>query len=294
MPRTPAAAMSVERRSRWRRLLTFDGILLALAALSIVVGWIVPTERFIGPTSGAGYALGIVGGSLMLVLLLYPPRKRVAWLAKTGSVRAWFQVHILFGVVGPVCILYHSNFSFGAANSNVALWLMLLILGSGLLGRYFYSKIHDGLSGHETNYAELKANAERLKTVTPSVKFMPELLTRLATEERQLLEDSIRCPVIVRPLYIAWRSLRARLRLNRHVKLAMAAAATQSSLIEAHRARLQETAFAYIDRRMSATQSVAEYQSYANLFSWWHLLHLPLYLMMLVAGIVHVIAVHAY
>ena len=119
----------------------------------------------------------------------------------------------------------------------------LLILGSGLLGRYFYSKIHDGLSGHETNYAELKANAERLKTVTPSVKFMPELLTPLATEERQLLEDSIRCPVIVRPLYIAWRSLRARLRLNRHVKLAMAAAATQSSLIEAHRARLQETAF---------------------------------------------------
>lgn len=260
----------------------------------IVIGWLVPTERFIGPTSGTGYALGIVGGSLMLVLLLYPLRKRVSWLAKTGSVRAWFQVHILFGVVGPICVLYHSNFSFGAANSNVALWLMLAILGSGLLGRYFYSKIHDGLSGHETNYAELKANAERLRTVTPSVTFMPELLTRLAAEEQRLQQDSIRCPVLVRPLFIAWRSLLARLRLNRHVKLAMAAASTQSALIEAHRARLQQTAFAYIDRRMSATQSVAEYQSYANLFSWWHLLHLPLYLMMLVAGIVHVIAVHAY
>jgi len=290
----PAGARLAEPPSRWKRWVTFDSVLLTWAAVMIVIGWLVPTERFIGPTSGTGYALGIVGGSLMLVLLLYPLRKKARWLAKAGSVQSWFQVHILFGVVGPICVLYHANFSFGAANSNVALWLMLAILGSGLLGRYFYSKIHDGLSGHETDYAELKANAERLRTVTPSVTFMPELLTRLAAEEQRLLQDSVRCPVLVRPFYIAWRSLLARLRLNRHVKRAMAAASTQSALIDAHRARLQQTAFAYIDRRMSATQSVAEYQSYANLFSWWHLLHLPLYLMMLVAGIVHVIAVHAY
>jgi hypothetical protein len=246
------------------------------------------------PASGLGYALGITGGSLMLVLLLYPLRKRVAWFAKLGSVKAWFQVHIVFGVVGPICVLYHSNFSLGASNSNVALMLMLVILGSGLLGRYFYAKIHDGLTGHETNYADLKENAERLRTVTMSVKFMPELLTRLATEEERIMEHTQRCPALLRPLYVAWCSLRGRLRLNRHVRLALAAASTQSQLIDAHRHRLQETAYAYIDRRMSATQSVAEYQTYANLFSWWHLLHLPLFFMMLVAGIVHVVAVHAY
>ncbi len=279
---------------RWRRWITFDSVFLTLAALVVLAGWRFPTERFISPASGLGYALGITGGSLMLVLLLYPLRKRVAWFSKLGSVRAWFQVHIVFGVVGPVCVLFHSNFSLGAANSNVALTLMLVILGSGMLGRYFYAKIHDGLTGHETNYTELKANAERLRTVSLSVKFMPELLTRLAIEEKLLIEDTQRCPALVRPFYVAWCSLRGRLRLNRHVRLALAAAATQSQLIDTHRHRLQETAYAYIDRRMSATQSVAEYQTYANLFSWWHLLHLPLFFMMLLAGIVHVIAVHAY
>lgn len=301
---TPAAASPARVRdrslqgeapiSRWRRWITFDRVFLTLAALVALAGWRFPTERFISPASGLGYALGVTGGSLMLVLLLYPLRKRVAWFARLGSVRAWFQVHIVFGVVGPVCVLFHSNFSLGAANSNVALTLMLVILGSGLLGRYFYAKIHDGLTGHETNHAELKANAERLRTVSLSVKFMPELLTRLAMEEKHLMEDTQRCPALFRPFYVAWCSLRGRLRLNRHVRLALAAAATQSELIEVHRHRLQETAYAYIDRRMSATQSVAEYQTYANLFSWWHLLHLPLFFMMLVAGIVHVVAVHAY
>jgi len=292
--RVVANRRGVHVRSRWQRWITFDSVFLTIAALVVLVGWRFPTERFISPAAGLGYALGITGGSLMLILLLYPLRKRIAWFSKLGSVKAWFQVHIVFGVVGPICVLYHSNFSLGATNSNVALALMLVILGSGLLGRYFYAKIHDGLTGHETNYADLKANTERLRTVTLSVKFMPELLTRLANEEKHLVEDAQRCPALLRPLYLAWCSLRGRLRLNRHVRLALTAAASQSQLIDAHRDRLQETAYAYIDRRMSATQSVAEYQTYANLFSWWHLLHLPLFFLMLVAGIVHVVAVHAY
>ena len=278
----------------WRRWVSFDSVFLSMAAIIASIGLLLPTHRILSPASGIGYALGITGGSLMLVLLLYPLRKRVSWFARLGSVKAWFQVHIVFGVVGPLCVLYHSNFSLGATNSNVALWLMLVILGSGLLGRYFYAKIHDGLTGHEKNYAELKENAERLRTVTPTVKFMPELLTRLSVEEARLMEQTLHCPALLRPLYLAWCSYRGRRRLNRHARLALAAASSQSQLIEVHRNRLQGTAYAYIDRRMSATQSVAEYQTYANLFSWWHLLHLPLFFMMLFDGIVHVIAVHAY
>jgi hypothetical protein len=39
---------------------------------------------------------------------------------------------------------------------------------------------------------------------------------------------------------------------------------------------------------------VAEYRVYERLFSLWHVLHLPLFFMLLAAGIVHVIAVHVY
>jgi hypothetical protein len=52
----------------------------------------------------------------------------------------------------------------------------------------------------------------------------------------------------------------------------------------------REMAFRHID----AVRRVAELSTYERLFSLWHVLHLPLFFMLLVAGIVHVIAVHVY
>ena len=37
-------------------------------------------ERYITPQRGFGYALGIMGGSMMILLLLYSARKRLLWL----------------------------------------------------------------------------------------------------------------------------------------------------------------------------------------------------------------------
>ena len=40
-------------------------------------GWSIRDEGYLTAESGLGYALGIIGGTLMLLLLLYPVRKRV-------------------------------------------------------------------------------------------------------------------------------------------------------------------------------------------------------------------------
>ena len=53
-------------------------------------------------------------------------------------------------------------------------------------------------------------------------------------------------------------------------------------------------AFAYVDRRIAATRRVAGFEAYERLFSLWHALHLPLIFILLVAGVVHVIAVNVY
>ena len=110
-------------------------------------GMYFPTARYISPQHGLGYALGITGGSMMLLLLLYPLRKRVRWLNFMGKMTLWFRAHMVMGVLGPVLVLFHANFRSGATNSNVALACMLVVSGSGLFGRYFYTKIHHGLYG---------------------------------------------------------------------------------------------------------------------------------------------------
>ncbi len=106
-------------------------------------------ERYITPHRGFGYSLGIVGGSMMALLLIYSARKRAAWLSWIGTIPAWFQIHMVLGVVGPILILFHCNFHLGASNSNVALICMLLVAGSGVVGRYIYTRLHARMDGHQ-------------------------------------------------------------------------------------------------------------------------------------------------
>jgi hypothetical protein len=92
-----------------------------------------------------------------------------------------------------------------------------------------------------------------------------------------------------------FRSTVARWLVRREIKRAVAAALTnESALIASHAKRLAEVARNYADRRMEAGRRMREYQAYARMFSYWHVLHLPLFFMLLIAGIVHVIAVNVY
>ncbi len=65
-------------------------------------------------------------------------------------------------------------------------------------------------------------------------------------------------------------------------------------MIAAERTRLRATARAYVDRRIAATRRVAAFEGYERLFSLWHALHIPLIFMMIIAAVIHVIAVHVY
>jgi hypothetical protein len=262
----------------------------------LYVGWHVPTERYITPKRGVGYALGIIGGSLMLLLFLYSARKRIPWLKFMGPAAGWFRYHMVLGVLGPLCILYHANFGLGATNSNIALFSMLTVAGSGLIGRYIYARIHHGLYGSKLSLGELRKGAESLRNASGTFGFLPELVDRLERVERQLLSSAAHVPVLgIARLVSAYAiSAHARWQLRAYVRQSLRAAAARSATIAAERKRLRRAAFGYIDKRLATTRRVAGFEAYERLFSLWHALHIPLIFMMLIAGIVHVIAVHVY
>lgn len=292
-PATQPTTQAAPARRSW---LNKESIFFLIAFGVIYLGARLPTERYLTPKSGFGYALGIIGGSLVLALLLYSIRKRVSWLGFLGSVNKWFEVHMVLGVLAPICILYHANFSLGATNSNVAFWSMMIVAASGLVGRYIYSHIHFGLYGRKMSLGELRESSERLRKLESTVAFLPELVGRLEREERRMLASGPRVPVVglFRPAGVALNSLRARWHLRGYVRRALKAAAKRSPTIAAQRPRLRRAAAAYIDRRLVATRKVAEFEAYERLFSVWHLLHVPLLFILVTAAIVHVIAVHIY
>jgi len=266
--------------------------LLATAAL-LYFGYHFPTGQYITPQTGVGYALGILGASAMLLLLLYPARKRVRALSFIGTTKRWFQAHMVLGIVGPVLVLFHANFGLGAANSNVALACMLIVSGSGLFGRYFYTRIHHGLHGRKANLAELKDYSDKLRWVTTSVEFLPDLVARIESEERKVVDRCARLPLLARPPVCMVSVSLARRRLRRHVRRSLRSSPSDGRHT-ARRPGLLQTASGYIDDRLAATRRVVEFAAFERLFSLWHALHLPLFLMLLVAGVVHVVAVHVY
>ena len=296
--RAQAAASAAHRpQVAPRRWLPHLGVLAFLAAGALLVfGVTFPVSRYITPTRGLGYVLGIAGGSMMLLLFLYSARKRLRWLAFLGPTARWFRFHMLLGVLGPLCILYHADFSLGATNSNVALFSMLTVAGSGLIGRYIYSHIHRGLYGQRLTVTELRERAEGLRALSGTVGFLPELVGRLEAVERRLLAAGPRLPLLaaLKPPLVAALAMAARWRVHRYIRRQLRVAARSSPVIATERRRLARSACAYADKRIGATGRLAGFQAYERLFSLWHALHLPLIFVLIAAGIVHVIAVTLY
>ncbi len=271
--------------------------LFSLAVIGLLyVGLTIPTEKYITPKRGIGYALGIVGGSLMLLLFLYSARKRITWLKFLGPAARWFRYHMLLGVLGPLCILYHSNFGLGATNSNVALFSMLTVAASGLVGRYIYARIHHGLYGSKLTLTQLQKSSDWARDGSAAFTFAPDLPARLQTGETRILSAGPRLPMlaVAKLINVGLKTLRLRIELHAYIRTALRAPAACESIAAAERKRLKRTAYAHADARLAATRRVAGFQAYERLFSLWHALHLPLIFILIVAGIVHVVAVNIY
>ena len=159
---------------------------LLLVCLAIILGWLNRHQGWIDPEQGFGYALGVIGASMMLLLLGYPLRKRRGPSSRVaGTVGFWFRFHMLLGLLGPLAILFHSRFTFGAVNSAVALGAMIVVASSGLIGRFLYSRVHRGYSDRKL---EVRALKQEMDTSLAQLKFRgmsrEDVLARL-----QVFED---------------------------------------------------------------------------------------------------------
>ena len=114
----------------------------------------------------------------MALLLLYPAGKRSQLLRRLGMVKHWFRIHMIIGLVGPSLILFHSNFSVDAMNSKVALYSMLLVALSGMIGKHFYARIHRGLYGKRASIEELTGELkESLETSRGLAAILPGFMS---------------------------------------------------------------------------------------------------------------------
>lgn len=265
------------------------GVLLTLA-------WWVSRQGWFESGDDVGYWLGVAGGVLMLLLFGYPLRKRLRLMQRWGKAKWWFWVHMALGIFGPLLILVHSHFAARSLNAAAALYSMLLVAGSGVVGRFIYARINLGLHGERADLIALQARAGFDRTEAGSrLAFVPTVETRLRAfadrhgSARPGLPTSF-FRVLALPLQRWWVARQCR----RDIANALRALADQGRWEPAALERRERLANKLVARYLDAALRVAQFTAYERLFSLWHVAHLPFVYLLIVSAIVHVVAVHAY
>ena len=276
--------------SRW-----FTPAWVTLSAVSLGLGWWFRDEGYLSAANGVGYWLGITGGCAMLLLLTYSLRKRWRLLRRTFPIKWWFQIHMTLGIAGPLCILFHSNFHLGSLNSTVALVCMLLVAGSGIIGRYIYNRIHFGLYGERIRLRQALEDFKALHTELEALSVTEKqraFAAKLFTDIENLVE---------RQQQAGWLGL---WRERRHTrKISSALQHFIEVLEQQHRQRSNSpTALADIQGRIHQDyaallvmlQRLPGLRLFERLFSLWHVIHIPIFVLMVATAVVHVVVVHMY
>ena len=291
---SPAAAKPANaQRSRSRgNEVRFLVLVAALLALAIVVA---ASGRFTAG-SNLGYWIGVAGGVAMLLLFLYPLRKRWRALREVGSTRFWFAFHMMLGIAGPLLIIVHSTLTFGSLNAIVAFSAMALVAGSGIVGRFLYSRIHYGLYGRRATLADLRAQAgfdsEEVRSKLAFVPAVEAELEEFARRASATGHDGLTHPL--RFMALGWHAKIARRRCTREALRALRERAAAEDWSQGRLVRRIRSRSALIAAHLRAVQRVAQFGVFERLFSWWHILHVPLVYMMVLAAVAHVVAVHMY
>ena len=155
-------------RSNKELWLAFVFCVLITGLYGVVVVW---TREI--PAAGElfGHSIGIVGFLLMLMTeILYSLRKR-SRRAALGRMSTWLQFHIFTGLVGPFMVLLHTSWKFNGLAGATTL-LTVIIVFSGFIGRYIYTRIPrtmDGLEIEGTLSQEALKQARRLMSLWHTV-----------------------------------------------------------------------------------------------------------------------------
>ena len=124
----------------WRRIIA----LAAVIAVSVAAAWVFEAVLSIGAASPFGHtrsgrAVGWLGLAVILLVFVYPYKKRHA--PERHWPRAWFRVHMIAGIIGPVLIFLHSGAHYHALVPIFAMATMVIVTLSGVMGQAIHAYV---------------------------------------------------------------------------------------------------------------------------------------------------------
>lgn len=225
-------------------------------------------HKMLKPSGPLGHGFGIVGTIMMLVGVFgYQARKYLKSWARLGVLKHWLEFHIFLCVLGPILVLFHTSFKFGGLVS-ISFWSMMAVVFSGVIGRFIYLQIPRTIQGRELSLSEiheLKGNlAEKIK-LEMDFEGMDKILASTSREKR---EGNLMVQ------YIADWKYKSKIRRQ---------------LIDSGiRDKKLQGVMQLVSHELTITRRIERLQVMLKLFKYWHVIHLPFAIVMLVIMVIHV------
>lgn len=262
-------------------------VLFMLLVTLAFIGWKVAHGQYYKPGIGLGYNLGLAGGLMLLTLLMYSLRKHLKFMQGLGKLKYWFRLHMILGVLGPIFILFHTTFRLGSLNASIAFYCMVLVASSGLIGKFAYTRIHRGLYGSRNTLKEAREElAGSTGNVQSKLHFFPKVEKRITHFEYLALQKNrnffegvwLFLTFDIRRMVLAWQC-------KRYI---------YKKLAPERMHHVAKEATTLVSQYLIQIQTVAQFKKFEQIFSAWHVLHIPLMYMMVATAIFHIIWVHMY
>lgn len=243
-----------------------------------------PVHALLRPSGLVGQSAGILAIAIFFFLWLYPLRKKFRWLAFTGSIAKWLDIHILAAIGLPLLVAIHASWRFEGV-VGLGYYAMLVVCASGVVGRYLYVRIPRSQSGVASTREEVAA--ERRKLITEIAATTG--LDPFSVEQTLAVGGRNESHGISRTLFhllsddiTRWRLKRA---LRRRLRKVKGGRTLDKSVI----ARV----VALASREISLAQQLRMLDATKRIFGYWHVLHRPFAFTSLVAVVIHVAVVVA-
>jgi hypothetical protein len=231
-----------------------------------------PLNPILRQSGSTGHLLGMIGVCFMLILLLYSVRKRFRFASKWGSLNVWLNAHIFLGVAGPALVLFHTVFKF-AGIVSIAFWSMVLVVVSGVVGKYIYALVPRSLSGMELNRIELET--EEIGLTFAMRKILPA--THPFWQRLADIENETARPSRLEHLHLLFEPVRLRRQLKRLLAEPSGPARRQKNAV-----------IGLVVKRHMLQHKAKLIQQTLRILHYWHLVHQPFVIIMFLILLIHV------
>jgi len=235
-----------------------------------------PDHSLFKPSGLFGHGLGIIGSFLIVVgVFSYMARKRYRFLSRFGRLKYWLEFHIFLCVLGPIMILFHTAFKFGGIVS-ISFWSMVIVVASGVIGRYIYLQIPRTMEGREMSLNEVRQTMGNVNvTIKNRYKLSEESYGAILryTQSNSVYRSGNMVVRVVKRYFVNFKRIHGLKKTLRNNRLSGASIKGIIRLIK---------------QEISLNNKLQRLQSMQQLFKYWHIIHLPFALIMLVIMIIHV------